>query len=334
MLLILEKIKIMQEGIYKKGSHLIFFWASMAFTVNLFRQFSDRFALQILWTLFAVALELLKNYLIRIIKTRYKVEAKPILVAFIFVYVITGIISGICTFGSVKSSLSEQQFKAELANNTTETTQDNILVVDSVVETLLNSVNSSVAEKEKMSGLDGAYYSGQERMTEDLNNSIDNIERMLTMKSTLSTNLVEEKEDVKSVGADIFTMMGADVGLSGEQTLFWIFMALIVILEVALFLTADPFMYLETANTEENEVDVVLKYISALEKENGSVILNSDNNIAEATGISRKDCKRYRVLLKELKHRGKALISDNNRMNWNTSSMNKVVRDYFAGEEA
>jgi hypothetical protein len=196
---------------------------------------------------------------------------------------------------------------------------------------LNRSSDASIAEKEKLSSLEGAYYTGVGKMTSDTALAESEMGDLLFERTALVNSLIEEAKNITSVSTDIFSLIGEDIGLTGAQTLFWIFVVLIVLLEVALFATTDSF---ETAPVqEENEVDIVLKYVDALEKDNGSVILNSDVNIAIATNIPKKDCVRYRKLLKSIKYRGKSLISENNRMEWNVGSIKKSITDYFSKEE-
>lgn len=326
-----ENWKERKEHLYKEVAHIILFWVSMAFTVMLFYQFTSNPVGRVIWVSMAIAIELLKNYLIKKIKTIYKGKNTPIIAGYFFIYFLTAVVSGICTYGSVKLTLENQELYVSKMNIDTENIQFQIDQIDIKIERLNRSADASVAEKEKMSGLDGAYYSGQTKMTDDLNSVDSNMQKLLDDRTALTNSLKVEAQNIDSVSKDVFTLIGEDIGLTGTQTLFWIFIVLIVILEVALYVTTDGFKYSEVEEEVLTEKDVIFMYIDALENSN-SVVLPSDNTISEATQISKSDCKRYRALLSELKWRGKPLIMNGGsgyRANFNGSTMKKVVGEYF-----
>lgn len=327
----IQKIKVAQENVYKKGSHILFFWISMAFSVELFSQLSNIWYKMVLFISMAVGLELMKNYLIRYIKTGKENSWKKI--PSIFVLIVVASISGICSFGSVKSALQDQKFTAELNNSDTKIVQDNIEVVDSVVSSLLGAINANVAEKEKLSGLEDAFYSGQGAMSEDLNTSVSNIKDMLELKTEYNVVLQEESEETESIGLDTFTLIGESFQTSGEKTLFILFMILIITLEVALFVTGEPFFHSTNIVAEESEYDMFCRYVDNMERSNSSV-LSSDDKISSITGIDKKICKRFRENLKEWKWRGKTLITTTGipKTQLNLTTIKRVAERFYKEE--
>lgn len=329
---ILGKLEIMQEQLYKKVSHGILFWVSMIFSVMLFAMFTSNPFYSVIWATFAVAVELTKAFLTKEVKTIYKSKHPWILASFITLYLATALVSGVATYGAVKMTLEQQEVYSGKMEISSDNIQFNIDQIDKKIERINRSADSSIAEKEKMNNSDDIYYSGISKMTADTELAEKELADLLEERTVLTNSLREEAKNTTNASKDVFELIGADIGLTGQKTLFYIFVVLIVILEIALFATTDPFKHHSIETSAEEEYEVVLRYIEALEKENGSVILNSDDTISEVTGIPKKDCKRYRKLLKEITHRGKSLLSDNNRMNWNSNTIMKVVRNYF-GEE-
>jgi hypothetical protein len=331
-----EYMKMTSEQWYKKVAHLIFFWVSILFTIILFRSFTDEAFMKEVWTIFAIALELLKNYLIREIKTKYKSSHWFIVSSFALIYFVTALISGIATYGTVKITLDEQSQHTEILNKDTEVIQENIEVVDTVLNSLVGSIEASTVEKQKMSGMDGAFYSGQNKIAEEQDSSLDNVKEFLNMRTEMANSLGEEDQNIQTSGSDVFVLIGEDIGLTGQETLFWIFMILIVVLEAALFFTSDPFKYSIVEEPQElSEKEVVFNYIEAL-LNTSSAILVGDSKISEATGISKADCRRYRTLLSsdELKYRKRNLIykaGSGWRANFNAATFKAKIEEYFEG---
>jgi hypothetical protein len=222
------------------------------------------------------------------------------------------VISGLCTYGSVRGSLEEQMVNVNKALDSTKNVETSISTMDSLTETLIDSIRINNIEKEKMSGLENVYYTGQKTINAEITSTIEDIKEILEVKDEY-VNSLEEKEVVDSIGMDIFEVIGKDVGLSGNTVLLVIFLILIVTLEVALYVTGSPFQYtVDEENREESEYEMICRYIDAMENEN-STVLRSDSKISEITGISKKDCKRFREMLKSQKHRGKNLIHVNGK---------------------
>lgn len=331
----LEKLKKAEEHIYKSGSHIIFFWISMWFSVALFYQFSNKPIMIVLYSALAVGVELLKNYLIRIVKTKTRHGWNWVVFPFMAVYLVTAVISGIATYGSVRVSIEDQEGFANRQNSGTKFVETNVETVDEVIKTLVDSISASVDEKQKLNSLQGAYYTGHEKLSEDVDKTIESIEKLLNTKNEYVNSLNEEEKNIEEVSKRIFDLIGEDVGMSGNDVLFWIFMILIVTLETALFVTGSPFKYLDVEEEkEESEYEEACRYVDAMFKENSSV-LNSNEIISENTGISMMACKRYRELLKTLKHRGKELIHVNGttRANFNGNTIKRVLENYYTLED-
>jgi hypothetical protein len=321
------------ENIYKKISHAIFFIISMFFTIAIFLQFSEILYKDILFVGLAVAIELLKNYLIKKLKTKESRKNIFSMIGFILTYLSTAIISGICSYGTIKITLEEQSFYSKNMNKNTEIIHDNLEVIDNVLLSLTESLDASAIEKQKMANKEDPYYSGQNKISEEQSNSLNSVKEFIQMRSELATTLNEENVEVVSSGEDVFTLIGGDFNISGEKTLFYIFISLIFILEGALLATTDGFSHKKDEEIAESEIDKALLYVNNLEKEN-SVVLNSDDKISNITGISKQECKRYRELLKNtLKWRGKYLINDHNRLNFNMATIKNVIKNYFEGED-
>lgn len=332
---IITLVKTAEEKAYKKVSHIIFFWISMLFTISLFYQFSSEPYMKAVWVSFAVGLELLKTYLIRIIKTKFEKSKWYINVAMMFVYLVIAIISAICSYGKVKTSLAEQEFKANTNIVVMETASKNIDTINGLSQALILSAQSSAEEQVKMSSMKEAYHSGQAKMSNQVDKTVEGVKELIALSSEIAEKTAEIKDSKDSVAMDVFTLIGEDFGTSGKKTLFWIFIVLIFMLEIAIFMTSDPFIYTNEDILGEKEVDIALKYVDHLRKPN-SLSLNSDKKISEDSGISESECKRYRVLLSEdLKWRNRFLIEKKNRTwkaNFNSASIKKVVREYFEGE--
>lgn len=325
-----EKIRIFMDfRFYKTVSHFLLFWVSMLFSVMLFMSFTDNLFIKAIWIVMAVALELLKTFLIKEIKAIYK---KLVIIVLVILYVVIAGISGIATYGSVKLTLDAQEVRAEKLNLSSENIEFAIAQIDLKMDRLNRASASAVSEKEKMNESEGIYYTGLSKMTDDMKLAEAEMEALLEERTTLVNSLREEAENTANVSKDVFSLIGEDIGLSGRDTLFYIFVVLIIVLEIALFATTDKFDVEEIK--EESEYEMVCRYIDAMEKENSSV-LNSDEKISEMTGISKKNCKRYRELLKTLKHRGKSLIHVNgtSRANFNSSTMKKIVKNYYEMED-
>jgi len=326
-----EKFKVMQEEIYKKISHSVLFWVSMIFTVMLFLSFTNNPFLKLVWFSMAVAVELTKNYLIKEIKTRFGILNKitRVILGFSFLYLIIALVSSVATFGAVKLTLEEQEVFVQKSNVSSDNIEFAISQIDKKIERLNRSADASISEKEKMSELESVFYTGIGKMTADTKLAEEEMISLLEERTVLTDSLEIEDTNTVNVSKSVFDLIGEDIGLTGAQTLFWVFMALILILEISLFATTDPFFYSKTVITEETESEEIFRYIDALEKSN-SVVLNSDINISNSTGMSKKSCVRYRNLLKtELKWRGKPLINSNNRTEFNNVTMKRVISEYF-----
>jgi len=109
------------------------------------------------------------------------------------------------------------------------------------------------------------------------------------------------------VALDVFDRLGEVLfnGMAGDRVLLLLMLAMIIVLEVVLFITSDP---MKRDISLQESLKNIIQYIEALMDVNG-VRLNSDETISKKTGLPISECKRYKNILLNEKFRGQPLLT-------------------------
>lgn len=231
----------------------------------------------------------------------------------------------------------------------------------------LTVVNSQIQE------IDKAIYQ-VEAQIKDKNSQMGNLDSSFDQMDTLAFQiddltqeqidllgrrgeLVKEKQeaakDIKTEASDIFSLLGSKVGLSGEDTMLYMLLVLVFLLEVSIALTSDKLERIKPIKDLQVKGDINFKEVESKIQDPAKPLvhkkvkiwdyieelynttdgyLKSDEEISEKLGVSLSSCRTYRKALSSMKWKGRVLIS-NNKANFNKEILKKIIRLHIENKQ-
>lgn len=285
----------------------IAFWIlaslSAVLSVNLFIQFSDVWYIQIMFGLMGMALEMIKLYLLVLAKDHFmKGGMKNELTAVLqgSVYVGLAVISIVASVGFTLVSIEEQTMQFEQRQ------QVSNFRIDSIEQEIEDNRNQIRIIQENASGLE---YDAVERG--------DSANKQVRELQEANRELVDRIEELRSASAEIdnerqltsgemFVLLGQAVGLDGHDTMFYMMLMLVALLEISIAITAGNIQHHLVVKEDRYNL---MAYIDALmDIGEGKVRLNSDKIVAEKTGLPLDECRRYKEMLQTTTYNGKPMV--------------------------
>jgi len=315
-------------NIFRKVSHVILVILSMALSINLFIQFSDQRFIQILFGAMAFSFELIKLYILMLAKENFHISSiKSDIVATIqfTVYLGLAIMSIVASLGFALVSIEEQSlssvartevsnFRVDQLKNKLESNNKQIEIIQQNASNLEFSAVERNAEANR-----------QVLEIQALNEEIVNqIEELREEKAS------EAEENIKLTSADMFSLLGESVNLSGKDTMFYMMLILVFFLELAIAITSGSIKKEFSINISgDSEIKIAFNYIDALFSNEKDTRLLSDKRITALTGIPIESCKKFREALQSITYKGKSLISSvpgSTKPNFSKENIKKIIR--------
>jgi len=286
----------------KQVAHIILVLLSMMLSINLFIQFSDKPFIQILFGLMAGALELIKLYLLLEAKYHFTLNGwKNDLFAGVqfIIYFGLAFISVVASLGFTLVSIEEQtlQFEEvqEVSNFEINALQDEIEANNRQIEIVQENATAlefSAVER-------NAEANAQVRELQDRNREL------IIELGQLRSERLQDTPETRLTSNDMFILLGQTVNLSGQDTMFFMMLVLVFLLEVAIAITAGK---IERDVRLKKSSSGIIEYIDALFSEDGKRLV-PDGRISQKMGISIEEASMYRETLKNLTYKGKSMIT-------------------------
>ena len=232
-------MNLKQFHIFKEITHVLLVLLSMVFSVILFSQFSDTFFSLGVYVVLGVALEMFKIFLLVEAKFYlFKMNWHIITAIILFlIYFSLATISGIATMGFNLNTINSQSFSAGIANIETDTLLFDIEAINQEIQTKIR----------QQSELPTDYVTASDRYTRQ-------IQELRAEREALLSRIETGRR--QTVSQDTFTLLGQEVGLSGERTLYIILAFLTVILEIGIAVTSGNLKKSEREPKDEQEDDM------------------------------------------------------------------------------
>jgi len=324
----------------RRVTYLLLVLISTLFTCSLFEQLAVGTFNKAIMVTFGFALEIIKLYLFLLVKSHYKDKEKVMTIALFIVYLGLAFISGLATLGFAMSNIEEQSYTAEAQNLSITDLENQVKNYDFLILKVEAGLNSSIAEQEKMNGMNKAFYSGQEKMKEQQVLEMENYKSLLRERSDLVSQIQTLSiDEVEVSSAHTFELIGTlfrvrGKPMTGQDTILMIFVLLVVFLELCICLTSENIekpISLKYSSTELNQ------YVDSLMQNGKAKKLISDWKISEQTGISLETCKRYRFMMLHRKVSNKSLIVSvrgGSKANFSYEMMKKIIQSVDIKEVA
>jgi HPt (histidine-containing phosphotransfer) domain-containing protein len=283
---------------FKLVAHFILIGLSIALSVNLFIQFSDKPFIQIMFGMMAGSFELLKIYLLVLSKYNFSdVVRKRVRGILEFtIYLGLAFLSAVASLGFTLVSIQEQSFQA-----TSQNYEEQLQVT--AIEREIDAIDQQIDTKlRQQSELPFDYITASDRFTEQINELRDQRQELV---ADLNQLLQESETTRETVSQDMFTLLGEVVRLNGRDTMFYMMILLVVLLEISIALTTGDLK--KEVQLTQNK-DQIVKYIEGLFDTNTNR-LNSDDKVSKATGIPLSECHRYKKILSNITWKGSSLIT-------------------------
>lgn len=301
--------------IFKLVSHFILVGLSMGLSINLFIQFSDATLIKVLFALMATSLELIKLYLLILSKYNFSDIVRKRFKAIIefTIYFSLAAISAVASLGFTLVSIQEQSFQATSQNYEQEF---QVTSIEREIDSIDQQIDSKLRQQ---SELPFDYITASERLT-------DQIEDLRTQRKELVTELdqiLQQRDTTReTVSQDMFTLLGEIVNLNGRDTMFYMMIFLVILLEISIALTSGDLK--KEVQLTQNK-DQIVKYIEGLFDTNTNR-LNSDDKVSRATGISLSECHRYKKILSNITWKGSSLITSGRGGTFATFSKENTIK--------
>jgi hypothetical protein len=303
-----------QNEIGKEVAHIVLFLVSVTFSINLFWNLSAILFWSIVWASLAIVFEFMKVQAFMYAKYYFKNSSLRRLGNFVLaivvfaVYLVMAAISGVGTWGFAKVSIAQQSKVASKTNASSSEYESRLEVIDEELTLLSETMGSANKEKQKMNEYAGSYQTGQSMMTDDILKLSERRESLMRQREEVAKLLREDVAETTIKADDIFTLIGdtPKVDMDGETVKFYMFLAIVVLLEIVLCLTTGEIG--GKSSMDSMRQANLSKYITALFDTDANR-LNSDKKIVEKTGIAMSDCKKYRKYLTSKEFGGTPLIS-------------------------
>lgn len=309
---------------FRQTSHFILVGLSIALSVNLFMQFSDVPFIMGLFGLLAVAFELIKLYLLIVAKSNY-VDKKFWKAFYEFViYFLLAAISALASLGFVLVSIQQQTFTNVEARQSSqfriESTQQEIADLSLEINILTEGLsefpaNFVTARRE------------QSNRIEELRNRRDYLRQELL--SALDSRAEDDNIRTQLTSEDMFSLLGQMVNISGYDTMYYMMLLLVILLEIAIALTTGEIIReFNPPKIEKTKIrEQLIAYIDSLFDRNSNR-LKTDKNISDETGLPIEVCSRFRTILSTLTYKGRGLIESTRGgtfANFSKENISKIV---------
>lgn len=323
---------------FRRVAFIILFTISNFLTINLFIQFTENVFFKVIWGSLAFALEIIKAYLFLETKKKFKDtythknpkklgQAMNYMGAVMMFTIYFGLasVSAVASMGFTLTTIQEQSFTASVQNATVDSVQFQVEQKLKDIDDINRQIESALTRQE---GKGADWQSLSERGNEELSGLREEKDILTKEIEALYERQAEAKEESYTIDSmDVFTLMGSKVDLSGADTMLYIMMVLIILLEVCLAMTAGEIKGDNTDMVERTRTNNLLRYIDSLLAIKG-VRLKSDKRISSDTGIPLVECQRYREILQNIKHNGVPLITTvrgGSRANFSQREMHMIV---------
>jgi hypothetical protein len=300
----------MKESTYKfiKSKVAILLFFTCAFLTNLtFQSFAKKYSVSwFAWVVVASIVALFQTLFIIDLKTKVRSSSKKTKL----IIPIVGYIFTTClTFtGSIFFSVS-----------TVESTSNFNTTVASVASSQISSLNSDIARwtQENLNyqiRIDDYLVKNQVALSKTIQAYKDANEKKINDARAqiviLKANDAARTQGKETLNEDTFEFVASHIPflrITGRTFKYLILLVLSFVLEFGLFTTMEPLVR-NKINIDVSEMKKeMIKYIDSLMDVNG-VRLNSDRKIAEVSGISLKNCLKYKEFLMTQQYNGKALL--------------------------
>lgn len=306
----------------KHVAHIILVILSMMLSINLFIQFSDKPFIQILFGMLGFSLEAIKLYLL--LEAKYHITLRgwkndAISSIQFVVYFGLAFISIVASLGFTLVSIEEQtlQFeeRREISNFEIEAIQDEIEANRRQIEIVQENATAlefSAVERNEIAN-------EQVRSLQDRNREL--IAELSDLRAEREGQAVEER----LTSNDMFILLGETVNLNGKDTMFYMMLVLVVLLEIAIAITSGKIereIKLKKSNTG------IMEYIDALFGEDGKRLV-PDGRISKKLNITIEEASMYRDTLKTITYKGKPMINvrrGGTVANFGKENMKKIVQ--------
>lgn len=306
----------------KQVAHVILIVLSMMLSINLFIQFSDKTFIQVLFGTMAFALEAIKLYLLLEAKYHFHLNGwknEAVGVVQFTVYLGLAFISIVASLGFTLVSIEEQtlQFeeRREVSNFEIEALQNEIESNNRQIEIIQENATAlefSAVER-------NAEANRQVRELQDRNREL--IVELSELRAQREGQTVEQR----LTSNDMFILLGETVNLSGRDTMFYMMLVLVVLLEVAIAITSGK---IEREIKLKKSTSGIMDYIEALFGEDGKRLV-PDSRISKKLGITPEEASMYRDSLKDITYKGKSMITARRGgtvANFGKENMKKIVQ--------
>ena len=329
-------------GSIKEVSHVILIGVSLFFTCSLFIQYTNNFFGKIVWGLFGAGLEVIKIYILLELK-RLKVYSQSGLkrLATVSLYLAIAFTSGVATLGYSLNSLQTVRFQAQVAQekkieDSKDYTEDRykkkIASLEREIEINLDQkskIDYNIAERSKLFDAQIA----------SLNDEIDTTTKELEQyrkekKEAVEKESKEEELQVEEVNvSDTFTLIGnlPWIDRSGDEVLFFLMLIAVIVLEVALVLTAGELKIFNLLTSKADIESMVRTIYKSRTKKEEDIIKESDlpeDKAKQAIDfLLRLRYKKINIFSRTIK--GIIKINDYNEGEFDLNSVIKIINSKF-----
>ena len=234
--------------------------------------------------------------------------------------------------GFTLTTIQAQSFTASVQNAATNSIGFQAEQKLSDIESLNRQIESALTRQE---GKESDWQSLSERGNAELTALREEKDKLTREYEDILRRQGEaQQESYTTDSMDVFTLMGSRVNLTGEDTMLYLMMVLIILLEVCLALTAGEIKP-EEKNPNHIRRTNLMRYVESLMAVKG-VRLKSDKRISSESGIPEVECRRYREILQNVNHNGTPLITTvqgSSRANFSQEEMKQILENRLHRKE-
>ncbi len=292
---------------------------STALTVLLLLNFADVFFYKLIYGGFGIALgcmqawslSMYKGHVVRYRELKQKTTNKvpKEYGKYLAVYLMLTIISLTASLSFILLTIEGKQESIENESIVIQVYDEQERLMSDVLNSISEGVKANTAEKLKMNQKNGVYIDGQTKIDNSSEDTLTTITELFKIQEETAINKQNalNNKETKNSTKDAFELLGNFLGgVGGDTIMLILLLALSVILDLCLFITA-PGVVFNIDPKKYNKSEVMFKYIDALLDASGTRI-NSDKVISENTNISLDQCKLFRHHLLNTEYNGKPLI--------------------------
>lgn len=304
------------------SSHIILVSLSIGLSVNLFVRFSEELYIQGLFALMALAMEMMKLFMLILAKADFMDESRKKTLAAISrigVYLALAGISGIASLGFTLVSIQDQNIASQTDISSIERES-----IQTEIERLDDQIDTNIQRYEDLPS-DWITHS------EEYLNRVESLRSQREERMEELRELQNTTDDISST-QDMFVLLGSILDLDGESTMFYMMLLLVILLEISIALTTGTLKRDHPVLEKESNANF-LTYIDALLEgceEWGR--LNSDSVVSKNTDIPLEECKAYKDKLKSITYKGVPLLSSSKgatKPNFSKENLKKIATFHF-----